>query len=99
MWFHGEDVDTKKEELVKKEQLISATNVAKQYTFQELTTATNGFSEILGQGGSATVYKGFLDGTDVAVKMLSSNSQQGSQEFLNKVYYFGLLSSLLQLVC
>ena len=48
---------------------------------------TNNFSEILGQGGFGSVYKGYLlAGLDVAIKILSHASEQGPQEFLNEVF-------------
>ena len=72
---------------VKKEELIKATNVAKEFTFEEIKTVTNNFSEILGQGGFGSVYKGYLlAGLDVAIKILSHASEQGPQEFLNEVF-------------
>ena len=97
-----EDVPTKKEDLVKKEQLIHATKVAKQFSFEELRVASNGFSEVLGRGGFGTVYKGRLDGSNVAIKMLSNTSQQGPQEFLNEVcpcslFYCSAISFLIVL--
>ncbi|KAL5712190.1 hypothetical protein ACHQM5_014386 [Ranunculus cassubicifolius] len=56
--------------------------------------ATNNFSEEnkLGQGGFGSVYKGMLDGEEIAVKRLSKNSVQGVTEFTNEV----LLISKLQ---
>ncbi|KAG7576684.1 Protein kinase domain [Arabidopsis thaliana x Arabidopsis arenosa] len=55
---------------------------------------TNNFDPAnkIGEGGFGSVYKGVLsDGTLIAVKALSSNSSQGSQEFLNEI---GMISSL-----
>ena len=52
-----------------------------------MSIATDNFSSKLGQGGSGVVYKGNLpNGLDVAVKLISNPSQQGSQEFLNEVF-------------
>ncbi|XP_057813449.2 probable LRR receptor-like serine/threonine-protein kinase At1g67720 isoform X2 [Cryptomeria japonica] len=52
----------------------------------EMKTATNNFSQKIGQGGFGSVYFGRLpDGKDVAVKLLSSSSKQGLAEFLNEI--------------
>ena len=54
-----------------------------------MSIATNNFSMVLGQGGFGFVYKGNLpNGFDVAVKILSHASQEGSQQFLNEVFDF-----------
>ncbi|KAL9438078.1 hypothetical protein AB3S75_023864 [Citrus x aurantiifolia] len=55
---------------------------------ETLNLATSNFSDsnILGQGGFGPVYKGVLsDGKEVAVKRLSSCSEQGTAEFTNEV--------------
>ena len=71
------------------EELNNATKVAQQFTFQVIRIATNNFSTVLGEGGFGPVYKGNLpNGLEVAVKILSSTSTQGPQEFLNEVLYF-----------
>ncbi|GLU23157.1 hypothetical protein SLE2022_391820 [Rubroshorea leprosula] len=64
------------------------------FDFDSIVVATNNFSMAnkLGQGGYGPVYKGKLyDGTDIAVKRLSSSSRQGIEEFKNEV---GLISKL-----
>ncbi|KAJ4833371.1 hypothetical protein Tsubulata_029921, partial [Turnera subulata] len=53
----------------------------RQFTYSEVLTITNNFEKILGKGGFGIVYYGFLDGTQVAVKMLSQSSAQGYKEF------------------
>lgn len=56
--------------------------------FSTLVMATNNFSDAnkLGQGGFGCVYKGMLvEGQDIAVKRLSKNSGQGTEEFKNEV--------------
>ena len=65
---------------VKKEELIKATNVAKEFSFEEIQIATSNL------GGFGPVYKGTLStGLAVAIKVLSKASAQGAQEFLNEV--------------
>ncbi|KAJ0837084.1 putative protein kinase RLK-Pelle-DLSV family [Helianthus annuus] len=59
-----------------------------QYNFSTIKAATNDFSENnkLGHGGFGVVYKGkLIDGTEIAVKRLAGNSQQGDIEFKNEV--------------
>ncbi|KAG6526595.1 hypothetical protein ZIOFF_016587 [Zingiber officinale] len=55
----------------------------RQFTYMELQNITNNFQKILGKGGFGSVFHGCLeDGTQVAVKMLSQSSSQGTKEFL-----------------
>jgi len=56
--------------------------------FQDILVVTNNFSNtfMIGQGGFGKVYKGALEGgQEVAIKRLSRDSDQGSQEFRNEV--------------
>ncbi|PWA50259.1 clade XVII lectin receptor kinase [Artemisia annua] len=58
------------------------------FTFEELSRATNDFHEdrIIGRGGFSTVYRAILpDGITVAVKRVSSISQQGIKEYKAEV--------------
>ncbi|XP_050213935.2 G-type lectin S-receptor-like serine/threonine-protein kinase At1g61370 [Mercurialis annua] len=58
------------------------------FDFNSILVATSNFDEQnkLGQGGYGPVYKGKLqDGKDVAIKRLSTNSGQGTEEFKNEV--------------
>ncbi|KAK1363591.1 proline-rich receptor-like protein kinase PERK1 [Heracleum sosnowskyi] len=68
---------------------ISPLHIGKsQFTYDDLATATGGFSQakILGQGGFGYVYKGVLpNGLEVAVKTLKSGSGQGDREFQAEV--------------
>lgn len=55
--------------------------------FNKVANATNNFSDNykLGEGGFGPVYKGILEGQDIAVKRLSKESKQGVDEFKNEV--------------
>ncbi|KAL4628708.1 hypothetical protein ACB092_05G259200 [Castanea dentata] len=58
------------------------------FSLEEVATATNNFhvSNMLGRGGFGSVYKVKLhDGREIAVKRLSTSSQQGLEEFMNEV--------------
>ncbi|XP_019461303.1 PREDICTED: probable LRR receptor-like serine/threonine-protein kinase RFK1 isoform X1 [Lupinus angustifolius] len=64
------------------------------YTLKQIRDATDDFNPTnkIGEGGFGPVYKGQLsDGTWIAVKQLSSKSQQGNREFLNEI---GMISCL-----
>ncbi|KAJ8421345.1 hypothetical protein Cgig2_010434 [Carnegiea gigantea] len=53
----------------------------------EVVSMANNFHKIIGQGGSATVYHGFLkDGTEVAVKILNGSSTASVQYFQTEAY-------------
>ncbi|KAF2582012.1 hypothetical protein F2Q68_00003635 [Brassica cretica] len=54
---------------------------------EAVVKATGNFSNCnkLGQGGFGIVYKGTLDGQEIAVKRLSKTSVQGTDEFMNEV--------------
>uniref|UniRef100_A0A0E0JPL8 non-specific serine/threonine protein kinase n=1 Tax=Oryza punctata TaxID=4537 RepID=A0A0E0JPL8_ORYPU len=58
------------------------------FSFSQIANSTNNFSaqNKLGEGGFGPVYKGsLLDGQDIAVKRLATNSAQGLVEFKNEV--------------
>ncbi|XP_031131584.1 L-type lectin-domain containing receptor kinase IX.1-like [Ipomoea triloba] len=67
----------------------------KKFSYTELQTATNNFSEEhkLGEGGFGGVYRGFLKSLnlDVAVKRVSSGSKQGFIEYASEVKIIGQL--------
>ncbi|XP_019190072.1 PREDICTED: serine/threonine-protein kinase CDL1 isoform X2 [Ipomoea nil] len=68
--------------------------VARSFTFKELATATQNFrqSNLLGEGGFGSVFKGRLDSDlIVAVKRLNLDGLQGNQEFIVEVLMLSLL--------
>ncbi|KAK1575712.1 hypothetical protein Q3G72_007749 [Acer saccharum] len=56
-----------------------------QFTYSDIVKITKNFEKVLGEGGFGTVYLGYLDDTEVAVKLLSSSSAQGYKEFHSEV--------------
>ncbi|KAG6421389.1 hypothetical protein SASPL_117940 [Salvia splendens] len=70
------------------EEIFSSVEDAKLYSYRELQIATQNFnvSNKIGEGGFGSVYKGRLkDGSLVAIKVLSAQSEQGVKEFLNEI--------------
>ena len=59
----------------------SLESIQRQLTYFDLERITNNFKRILGKGGFGKVYHGYLDNTQVAVKVLSLASAQGYQQF------------------
>ncbi|KAL2324342.1 hypothetical protein Fmac_023400 [Flemingia macrophylla] len=67
---------------------IKSTLDSLEFDLATIEAATNKFSENrrIGKGGYGEVYKGILpDGEEIAVKRLSTNSRQGTEEFKNEV--------------
>ncbi|XP_034205258.1 probable LRR receptor-like serine/threonine-protein kinase At4g29180 [Prunus dulcis] len=57
-----------------------------RFTYSEIVNITNNFKSVIGEGGFGRVYHGSLThGIEVAIKVLSSSSRQGSDEFQNEV--------------
>ncbi|KAK9912419.1 hypothetical protein M0R45_036285 [Rubus argutus] len=58
-----------------------------RFTYSDLVKITNNFASIIGRGGFGRVYHGTLRNElhQVAVKLLTSSSRQGSKEFQNEV--------------
>ncbi|KAL5581641.1 hypothetical protein UlMin_014083 [Ulmus minor] len=52
-----------------------------QFTYSEIVSITNNFEKAIGIGGFGSVYCGYLNETQVAVKLLSETSAQGYKEF------------------
>ncbi|XP_021603679.1 L-type lectin-domain containing receptor kinase SIT2 [Manihot esculenta] len=66
-----------------------------RFSYKDLYKATRGFKdkELLGLGGFGRVYKGVLpsSNTQVAVKKVSHDSQQGIKEFVSEIVSMGRL--------
>uniref|UniRef100_A0A0A9D7S2 Protein kinase domain-containing protein n=1 Tax=Arundo donax TaxID=35708 RepID=A0A0A9D7S2_ARUDO len=68
--------------------LSGAGNNVQVFSLNELKAATRNFHMMncIGRGGFGTVYKGNLkDGTQIAIKKLSAESKQGTNEFLTEI--------------
>lgn len=82
---------TKKFMLVERPQMTSSNVI--EISFEAIKVATGDFDEEnkLGEGGFGSVYKGRLNGQDIAVKRLSTEHGQGDVEFSNEVSILGNL--------
>ena len=60
----------------------------RKYTIEDIEVATDYFSNSLkiGEGGYGPVYKGSLDHTPVAIKVLRPDVSQGLKQFKQEVY-------------
>ncbi|XP_060175531.1 U-box domain-containing protein 35-like [Lycium barbarum] len=73
---------------------LSQNNIRyRKYTIEEIEITTKNFSnsEKIGEGGYGPVYKGRLDHTPVAIKVLRSDAAQGMQQFKQEVQVLGLM--------
>lgn len=66
----------------------------RKYTIEEIEAATDNFSSSakIGEGGYGPVYKGKLDHTKVAIKVLGSGASQGKKQFQQEVWFSLLLN-------
>ena len=81
------------EELRRSQTETSGTHTSQffsEFSFSEIEEATQNFDPSLkiGEGGYGSIYKGVLRQTQVAVKMLHSNSLQGPAEFQQEVTFY-----------
>jgi serine/threonine protein kinase len=60
----------------------------RKYTIEEIEEATEEFSESrkIGEGGYGPVYRGKLDHTPVAIKVLRPDAAQGRKQFQQEVW-------------
>lgn len=96
-----------KREAEKKKQAINVRSQNdiryRKYTIEEIEAATKKFSNAqkIGEGGYGPVFKGKLDHTPVAIKVLSPDAAQGKKQFQQEVTVFitnSMIASLLQYV-
>ncbi|XP_047173989.1 G-type lectin S-receptor-like serine/threonine-protein kinase LECRK2 [Vigna umbellata] len=83
--------------LSRKKKHLNATAIGinfREFTFQELHEATDGFTKILGKGASGRVYRGALviddAEIDVAVKKLEKKIEKSESEFTTELKIIGL---------
>ncbi|KAH7447546.1 hypothetical protein KP509_01G111200 [Ceratopteris richardii] len=67
-----------------------------KFTYKDLQLATANFKDVLGQGGSGTVYKGIITTNNggrehVAVKRIAKASKEGEKEFKSEITTIGKL--------
>lgn len=62
----------------------------RKYTLEDIEHATQNFSLSMkiGEGGYGPVFKGILDHTHVAIKILRPDASQGRKQFLQEVYIY-----------
>lgn len=74
------------ESIVSHANIVARASRACCFTYEDIKTITSNFVTKLGEGGFGHVYHGvLLDGVNAAVKVLSKDSRQGVDEFLNEV--------------
>lgn len=67
------------------------------FSLQRIEIATCKYKTMIGEGGFGAVYRGTLPhGQEVAVKVRSATSTQGTREFENEVNLLCILNSLKQ---
>ncbi|KAK4587259.1 hypothetical protein RGQ29_024108 [Quercus rubra] len=82
--------------LLKRKQSPNAKTIGinfREFIFQELREATNGFSKVLGRGASGRVYSGSLTSEDakidIAVKELTKATEKSEKEFRTELKVIG----------
>lgn len=69
------------------EALTQSLQLFNEFSYSEIEEATCNFNPSLkiGEGGYGNIFKGIIRHTEVAIKILSPNSTQGSFEFKQEV--------------
>lgn len=82
--------------LIKRKRSVSGNSIGinfREFAFQELHEATNGFTHTLGRGSSGRVYKGVLHlkdvRVDIAVKQLEKDVEKSREEFATELKIIG----------
>ncbi|XP_020574090.1 U-box domain-containing protein 52-like isoform X2 [Phalaenopsis equestris] len=84
------EIKARREAVEKKkalEELVHNDIRYRKYTIEEIEDATNKFAaeRKIGEGGYGPVYKGYLDHTPVAIKILKPDAAQGRKQFQQEV--------------
>ncbi|KAJ0008265.1 hypothetical protein Pint_29491 [Pistacia integerrima] len=70
---------------LQKEKTRSLELKNRRFSYSEVVKITNNFETVIGKGRFGTVYLGYVDDNQVAVKMLSPSSAQGYKQFQAEV--------------
>ncbi|KAM7276819.1 hypothetical protein ACFE04_018685 [Oxalis oulophora] len=79
-------LDTINHPMAKKNKVATKTISIQQFSLRHIEVATHSYKTMIGEGGFGSVFRGTLfDGQEVAVKVRSATSTQGTREFDNEL--------------